>query len=159
MDKQQLKSVAVEIADETAPRLIDEMNHATGSTERLAAMVGIGKQYVYDAERPTRIMVDGVDTDIAMLTDSERVTAGEQLLKRLSDQHGVPVSDLRKHMATVAEEARGVAGRAQKPAPIIQAVKTVHGTQQQFLATQGLNRKQRRAEQSGTNRAVKKHRR
>ncbi len=95
----------MEIADEITPRLIDEMNHATGSTERLAAMMGVGKHYVYDGSRPGRILVDGADTAIVDLTDAEKVTAGEQLLKRVSLETGKPVADLRKELTMVSNNS------------------------------------------------------
>ncbi len=106
-----------------------------GLREGDVVAIGPGKQYVYDADRPTRILVDEVDTAIADLTDAEKVTAGEQLLKRVSVETGTPVSDLRQHMNEVAKQA---------PRQVL----TGHGTVGSFRPMPGKNRKQRRAERS-----------
>lgn len=106
---------------------------------------GAAKRFDYDANRPGRVMVDGIDTDIRDLTEAERVLAGEQLLKRVSLESGVPVSELRQHMNEVAEETRKKIAEGTINPPVRQMVTLASGAVRPFLANQGMNRKARRA--------------
>lgn len=107
----------------------------------------IGKRYVYEG-KPGKILVDGVERDVTDLNDSERVAAGEQMLRDLSDSSGTPVKDLRKELAELAVKASGKA----KPPARLQLVKTAHGTERPMLVNHGQNRKQRRTAEANARR-------
>lgn len=105
----------------------------------------IGDVYLYEG-KPGRIRKNGVEVEVASLTDAEKVTAGEQFLKRYSQETGVAVSELRRDVAAIALETthqamlKGSAGGR-----IVPAQKQVQSQKPPHLHLVG-NRHERRKE-------------
>lgn len=99
--------------------------------------------YQYEGVRG-RIRVDGVEVDLDTLTEQERITAGEQLLKQIAEQEGKSVKQVRDDITAISVNVQASKG---KPPARLALVKTAHGNRP-MLTHSGMNRKQRRAARS-----------
>lgn len=107
-----------------------------------------------DCDQPTYeysgggvVKKNGVEVPIASLSESERVTIGEEILRQTSERTGTPVSELRKLVSGYASGvsmSSGLDGQivAERKGPAFAKMVTQEG--KPALVHQGQNRKARR---------------
>lgn len=58
--------------------------------------------YEYDGNTRGKVKRNGVEVNIASLSESERIDIGEEILRQTSERTGVPVNELRKMISGFA---------------------------------------------------------